>query len=169
MRARLGRSTVARSATAAALGAALVLGALTGCTFITPQATTEHYDPSDGIGATVGDLQIRNALLLTADGTTGSLLINVDNPTKYGVQVKVQYENADKTKVDENVYVNGGSVASFGGPDAKRILLSGIDAPAGTLFPVFIQYGDVSGKQLWVPVLDGSMSQYADLVPTEAP
>ncbi|GAA3734084.1 hypothetical protein GCM10022239_07790 [Leifsonia bigeumensis] len=160
MRVRPGRRAVA-----AALGAALVLGALTGCTFITPQATTVHYDASDGIGATVGDLQVRNALLLTADGTTGSLLINLDNPTKYGVQVKVQYENADKAKVDDTVYVNAGSVASFGGQDSDRILLTGIDAPAGSLFPVFIQYGDVTGKQLWVPVLDGSMSQYAPLVP----
>lgn len=163
------RARLARSVGAAALGAALVLGGLTGCTFITPQATTDHYDPSDGIGATVGDLQVRNALLLTADGTTGSLLINLDNPTEYGVQVKVQYENAADTKVDESVYINAGSVASFGGPDADRITLTDIDAPAGSLFPVFIQYGDVSGKQLWLPVLDGSMSQYADLVPTSAP
>lgn len=163
------RARLARSVGAAALGTALVLGGLTGCAFITPQATTVHYDPSDGIGATVGDLQVRNALILTADGTTGSLLINLDNPTKYGIQVKVQYENADEAKVDQDVYVNSGSVATFGGADANRITLTDIDAPAGSLFPVFIQYDDVTGKQLWLPVLDGSMSQYSDLVPTSAP
>lgn len=164
MRARLARSTAA-----AALGAALVLAGLTGCTFMTPQATTGHYEPSDGISATVGDLEVRNALLLSADGTSASLLVNIENPTKYGVQVKVQYEDADNAKVDETVHVNAGSVASFGGADADRIILSGIDAKPGSLFPVFIQYEDATGKQLWLPVLDGSLSEYADLVPDAAP
>lgn len=164
MRARLARSTAA-----VALGAALVLVGLTGCTFMTPQATTTQYDPSDGINATVGELEVRNALLLSADGTTASLLINFENPTKFGITVKVQYENATAEKVDETVHVNSGSVASFGGADADRIILSGIDAKPGSLFPVFIQYEDVSGKQLLVPVLNGAMSQYADLVPDAAP
>ena len=164
MSARLARSTAA-----AALGAALVLAGLTGCTFMTPQATTEHYEPSDGINATVGELEVRNALLLSADGTSASLLVSIQNPTKYGVQVNVQYEDADNAKVDDTIYINAGSVGSFGGADSARILLSGVDAKPGTLFPVYFQYEDVSGKQLWVPVLDGSLSEYADLVPDAAP
>ncbi len=163
------RARLARSAVAAVLGAALVLGGATGCTFMTPQTTTKHYDASDGIGATVGDLQVRNALLLTADGSTASLLINIDNPTKFGIPVKVQYENAAKAKVDTTVYVNAGAVKGFGGEGSDRIILSGIDAPPGSLFPVFIQYGDATGKQLWLPVLDGAASEYAALVPEPAP
>lgn len=148
--------------------AALLIGGVSGCTFITPQATTVHYDASDGIGATIGDIQVRNALLVTADGTSASLLINFDNTSAYGVQVSLQYENAEKKKVDDSVFVNGGAVASYGGADASRIVLTGIDAPAGSLYPVFIQYGDVSGKQLWLPVLTDS-GDYAGLAPTPAP
>lgn len=156
MRARLAASAVLM---------ALVLGGTTACTFMTPQVTLKHYDPSDGIGATVGQIEVRNALLLTADGESASLLINLVNPSDTGIQVKLQYENADKTKVDESVYVNAGSVKSLGGPDAAQLVLTGLDAQAGSLFPVFVQYDDVSGKQLWVPVLDGSDSHYADLLP----
>ena len=158
----------ARLAASAAL-LALVLVGTTGCTFITAQATTNHYDPSDGIGSTIGDLQVRNALLLTGDGTTASLLINFANDGKVGVDVKLQYENADKTKVDGSVYVNAGDVTSLGAADDKKFVLTGIDAPAGTLFPVFIQYGDVTGKQLWIPVLDNREAHYADLLPSESP
>lgn len=160
MRARLAASAVL---------VALVLGGTTACTFMTPQATTKHYDPSDGIGATVGQIEVRNAILLTADGESASLLINLVNTSDTGIQVKVQYQNADETKVDENVFVNAGSVKSLGGPDADQLVLTDLDAPAGTLFPVFVQYDDVSGKQLWVPVLGGSDDVYAGLLPTPAP
>lgn len=153
---------------ASAVLVALVLGGTTACTFMTPQATTKHYDASDGIGATVGDIEVRNALLLTADGETGSLLINLANPSKTGIQVNLQYLGADKTKVNESVFVNAGAVKSLGGEGAKQLILAGIDAQPGTLFPVFVQYDDVSGKQLWVPVLDGSEPHYADLLPTPA-
>jgi len=169
VRARPAARTATRNAAAAILSAALVVVGLTGCTFMTPQATVDQYDPSDGINVTVGELQVRNALLLSADGTTASLLVSIDNPTRYGVQVNVQYENADSVKVDDSLYVNANSVANFGGADDKRLTLTGIDAEPGSLFPVFLQYDDVTGKQLWVPVLDGSMKEYADLVPTAAP
>ncbi|MEO7147187.1 MAG: hypothetical protein ABIW81_01610 [Terrimesophilobacter sp.] len=158
----------ARLAASAAL-LALVLGGTTGCTFITAQATTNHYDPSDGIGTTIGEIQVRNAMLLTGDGTTASLLINLANDSKVGVDVKLQYENADKTKVNGSVYVNAGDVTSIGAADAKKFVLSGIDAPAGSLFPVYIQYDDVTGKQLWIPVLDNREAQYADLLPSSTP
>ena len=111
----------------------------------------------------------RTALLLTGDGTTASLLINLANDSKVGVDVKLQYENADKTKVNGSVYVNAGDVTSIGAADAKKFVLSGIDAPAGSLFPVYIQYDDVTGKQLWIPVLDNREAQYADLLPSSTP
>lgn len=160
MRARLAASAVL---------VALVLGGTTACTFMTPQATTQHYDASDGIGATVGQIEVRNALLLSDDGKTASLLINLVNTSDRGIQVTLQYQNADKAKVDQGVFVNAGSVKSFGGPDSSQLVLTNLDAPAGSLLPVFIQYEDVSGKQLWIPILTGAESEYAGLLPTETP
>jgi hypothetical protein len=148
--------------------AALLVGGLSGCAFMTPQATTVQYDASDGINATVGEIEVRNALLVTADGTSASLLVNLDNTSAYGLQVKLQYEDATGTKVDDSVYVNGGSVASFGAAEAQQIILTGLDAPAGSLLPIFVQYGDTTGKQLLVPVL-ADQGDYAGLAPTAAP
>ena len=157
----------ARLAASAVLVALLALGT-TGCTYMTDQATTTKYDPSDGIGTTLGDMQVVNALLVTADGATASLLINLVNHSGYGVQVNIQYENSEKTKVNDSVYVNADSVKSLGGSDASKLILSGIDAPAGSLFPVFLQYGDVTGQQLWIPVLAPN-GEYASLAPESTP
>ncbi|MEO6941934.1 MAG: hypothetical protein ABI238_05765 [Terrimesophilobacter sp.] len=153
---------------ASAILVALLVGGTTGCTYMTPQATMTKYDPSDGIGATVGDIKVNNALLVTDDGQSASLLINLDNMSAYGIQVSIQYEDAAKTKVDGSIFVNANTVTSLNGTDGAKFVLTGIDAPAGSLFPVFIQYGDVSGKQLMLPVLAPN-GEYAGLAPTSTP
>ena len=149
---------------ASAVLVALVTAGLTGCTFMTPQATTNPYDPSDGIGTTLGDMKVNNALLVTADGENASLVISIQNNSEFGEDVSIQYEDAANAKVDDSVYVNSQSVVSLGASGPSTVVLTGIDAPAGSLFPVFIQYGDVTGKQLWLPVL-APTGPYADLAP----
>lgn len=158
MRARLAASAVL---------VALVTAGLTGCTFFTPQATTTKYDPSDGIGTTVGDIKVNNALLVTADGENASLIVSLQNSSEFGEQVSIQYEDAANTKVNDSVFVNSRSVVSLGASGPSNVVLTGIDAPAGSLFPVFIQYGDVTGKQLWLPVLAPN-DPYEGLAPTPA-
>lgn len=152
---------------ASAILVALLAAGTTGCTFITPQVTTMAYDPSDGIGTTLGDIRVNNALLVTEDGQSASLVISLHNPTDFGVQVSVQYEDATQSKVNDSVFVNSRSVVSLGASGPSSVVLTGIDAPAGSLFPVFLQYGDVTGEQLWLPVLTAT-GPYAGLAPTAA-
>lgn len=153
----------ARLAASAVLVALVTIG-LTGCTFLTSQATTNPYDPSDGIGTTIGDLKVNNALLITADGENASLIVSLQNNSEFGEQVSIQYEDTSNSKVNDSVYVNSRSVVSLGASGPSSVVLTGVDAPAGSLFPVFIQYGDVTGQQLWVPVLEPT-GPYADLAP----
>lgn len=157
----------ARLAASAVLVALLAIGT-TGCTFMTPQATTDHYDPSDGIGTTIGDVKVNNALLVTEDGMSASLVISIQNGSQYGEQVTIQYEDATKTKVNDSIFVNSGSVVSLGANGPSTVILTGIDAPAGSLFPVFIRYGDTTGKQLWLPVL-AAEGEYSELAPQTEP
>lgn len=138
---------------ASAILVALLTAGTTGCTFITSQATTMKYDPSDGIGTTLGDVTVNNALLVTEDGKNANLVVSLHNSSDSTVLVTVQYENAQKTKVDDTIFVSPDSVTSLGGADAEPITLTNIKTTAGSLFPVFIQYGDVTGKLLNLPVL----------------
>ena len=145
--------------------AGLIAASLTGCTFGAVQATRLAYDPSDGIGAEVGDVQVRNALLVSDDGEVASLVVALVNSGETNVQLTVSWE-AESGRVERNVAVPAGETRSLGA-ETDAMVLEGVDAQPGSRFPVYFQYGDEEGEELGVPVLDGSLDEYADLVPTE--
>lgn len=159
----------ARRAASVVLAGAVLLGTA-GCTFFAPQTTLKPYDPSDGVGTQIGDVYVRNVLLLAGDGGNASLLASVINETDNGVKVNFQYEgDGADGKADKSIFANPGKATSVGGHEDEQIVLTGIDATPGTLFPIFVQYGDKTGKQLLVPVLDGTLKPYDDLLPKAEP
>ncbi|MCW4386131.1 hypothetical protein OH146_10135 [Salinibacterium sp. SYSU T00001] len=151
----------ARIAATIALSASIALAA-SGCAFITPQATTDDYDASDGVGATLGTVRVLNALVISEDGASGNLVANFANTGTERARVTVQYEGAGGT-VDRTVTVAPGDYTSIGTEEPFE--LEDIDAEPGSLFPVFVQHGDETGKQLLVPVLDSSLREYEELLP----
>lgn len=155
MRARLTASVVAAS---------LVLAGTAGCTFLTPQATQMPYDPSDGVRAQVGDVRLLNAMLLTDDGETASLLVTVANGAKRSATVNVQYQDASGQRVDESVHVNASSMKTLGAE--QQLVLRDVDAQPGSLFPIYVQQGGEQGVEMLVPVMDGTLPEYADYVPS---
>ncbi len=162
----------ARIAATVVVAASLLLSTA-GCSFFAPQATLKRYDPSDGVGATVGQVKVRNALLLTKDGQVASFLVNLVNDGEKTVNVLIQYSGTTASgtsgKVDTRVQLDAGEVKTFGSSDTRQLIFTGIDSKAGSLFPVFVQYGTQTGEQLLVPVLDGSLSEYSKLLPTPLP
>ena len=151
--------------TASVLLGSLVIALTSGCTFMTDQATMQPYDPSDGTSAVIDGVKVLNILMLSEDGETASLLMNIANEANSSATVNVQYENAAGQKVDESVHVNANAVKSVGNQPDATLIMKGIDGAPGSLFPVFLQIGDAAGQQVQVPVLDGSLPYYADLLP----
>jgi hypothetical protein len=142
----------------------LVLLGTTACNFVAPQATTKSYAPSDGTETTVGDLKVLNALVLSEGGDEANLVASVVNNTWSRVQLKLQYE-AGGQKVDQKLTIGARETQRFGGEDGVQVTFEKIDAKPGDLLPVYLQYGDVEGKQLLVPVLDGTLPEYEALLP----
>jgi hypothetical protein len=149
---------------------ALVTFGTAGCAFITPQATKNIVETSDGVNATVGQVEVRNATLISEDGTLASMLVSFVNSGDASQKVTVQYEDgATGERVSEQITLAGaGAITSFGAEDGEQILLSNVTKP-GSLFPVYFQYGDVEGKQVLVPVLNTSLPEYSNLAPTPTP
>lgn len=150
----------------------LVLGLVgfgtAGCAFITPQATTEIVETSDGVNADIGSVAIRNATLISEDGELASLLVSFVNTGEGAQQLLVQYEDEITGKrVNQKVFIDEGTT-SFGAKGTEQILLKNVTAP-GSLFPVYFQYGDEPGKQIMVPVLNTSLPEYDGLAPTPTP
>ena len=155
MRARL----IASAAVAAVLAAVLA-----GCNFVTPQATLQHYDPSDGVSTVVGDVHILNALVLSEDGENGNLLFSAVNDSGDTVELTAQYAS-DGDKTDLSFEVPASTNAAFGFGDGGQVYLESIDAKPGSLVAIYFHYGSEEGRELLVPVLDGSLEQYQPYLP----
>ena len=160
-----------RIAATAVLAVGLAL-ATAGCTFLAPQATLIKYNPSDGISANVGDLQLRNVFVVAPKGTDANLVGVFINTSKKAEQVELQYTThvSGKAVVTETlVDMTAGEVISFGNPHVKQLVFRKADVPAGALLKIFVQYGTVSGKNIQLPVLTGTQTYYKGLAPSPLP
>ncbi len=150
---------------ASVLAVGLVFG-LAGCGMVTPVATNISYDASDGVSANLGDVAVRNLMVITGDteyGTdNGSLVFTAINSSKEDRRIKLQFEGASGT---QNIYVDvaAGQTLVLGVGDVKPIELKGIDTPAGSMLEMYLQSGDAEGQTVNVPVLDTTLIEYQDL------
>lgn len=154
----------------ARIGAAVVLAALlslgaSGCALITPQATTKEVEVANGVNGSVGEIDIRNATIISNDGEVGSLLISFYNGSGTDQELAVQYESNGR-KTQQVITVASSGLTSFGAKGETQLLLEGIATPPGALLPIFFQYGDAEGVELRVPVLTSNFEEYTGLEPT---
>lgn len=157
----------ARLAASVVLALAVAIGAA-GCTLITPQATLEHYEPSDGVGGETGPVAIRNALLISNEGEDATLVAGFVSTDGKPHMVNVQYENSEgKQNLEVRVPVRG--VLGLTIDDLEPKVLRDINVLPGSLFPVYFQTGDATGVQLKLPVLTEALDYYSTLAPTPTP
>jgi hypothetical protein len=158
----------ARVATSVALALAVAFGTA-GCGFIAPQATTKHYDASDGVGGSVGTIDIRNAMIITdaKNGAVGNLVLTLVNTGSTSQQVAISAGDGSAGGV--RVTVGPGQITQLGQNPKKggphNVLIPEFSTKPGGLFKVYFQYGDQTGVNLTVPVLDGRLPEYSKLVP----
>jgi len=145
-----------------ALGAAVVLGA-TGCNMLAPQATTIQYSASDGVNIPdSGPLKVRNALIIAnEDGTLGNLIAGVVNDTDDDLTLNVSIAGQS-----QQLSVPANSSVSLG-VDSAAMLFDDVGLPGADIEASF-QSGDGEGVRVNVPILDGTLPHYTDLVPTPA-
>ncbi|MBW8872122.1 MAG: hypothetical protein JF618_08165 [Leifsonia sp.] len=158
----------ARVVTSVALALAVAFGTA-GCGFIAPQATTKHYDASDGVSGSVGSIDVRNAIIVTdaKDGTVGNLVVTLVNTGSESRRVAISA--GDQSSTAAHVTVQPGQVKQLGqDPEnggASNVLIPEFTTKPGGLYSVYFQYGDQTGVNLKVPVLDGGLPEYSSLVP----
>lgn len=151
-----------RLVASAALSALVLLGA-TGCTFITPQSTKVEYSGSDGVNVSDADgpIDVRNAFVVaTEDGSVGNFIAAIVNPTDESATLTIALEGIDPLTVT----VPAGESMSLGA-DAEPLRIVDLDTKPGATVEMHFQSGDSTGVKTEVPVLDGTLPYYADLVP----
>ena len=153
-----------RVAASIALAAALLAGT-TACTFGAPIATEKNYDPSDGVGIEVGELAIRNALLIGENSDELNLVMTVASSADVNRRLIVQWE-ANGERVSEAIVIAAGVRTRVGGPDDEiQIVLKGTGGAIGGLMNVFFSYTGVEGTEAAIPVLDGALPEYELYIP----
>jgi hypothetical protein len=155
-----------RTRIASSIAAAVItVLTLTGCGFVTPVATMKAYDPSDGVGADIGDLALRNILLIANESQEATLIMTVVNRSDDDIVLNLQYGDAD-VRVTESVTLAGGNTRTNVGDDpGTTIVISDPNKTIGALFPIYFEYGSVPGEVVLIPVLDGSLPEYELYVP----
>ena len=146
------------------LSSALVF-AVSGCTFSAEIATHKDYDPSDGVGATLGDIAVRNVMLITNEEGQAKLVMSVVNTGDIDVSLQVQYDGEGESVTEFLEVPTLPALTRFGDDPAAGVILEGSDVIAGSLVPVYFQHGAVPGELVLVPVLDGELPEYELLVP----
>lgn len=155
------------------LGAALAMAGLlafgtAGCAFITPQATTKIVTSENGTNGDVGMINVRNATLISDDGQLASMLVTFYNSGVETQTLTVQYESKG-TKINGSVTLPGRASTSFGAKGQPKLVLNDINSPAGSLLPIYFQYGATEGHQMLIPVLTSDWLMYDGLAPSPTP
>ena len=148
--------------------AALAIGllSLTGCGYINAQQTTQQYSSSDGTRTDLGPLQLRNFIIVSdGEGKPGRVIGAVYNTSSNDVILTIKGAEGSQTQVPvkKNSYtmLNGSSDAA---------ILSTTGTKPGALAEVTIsENGTNKDAKFTVPVLDGTLVDYKNFVPTPEP
>ena len=144
---------------ALALAAAAALS-LTACSATNPVTTNQPYAASDGLDATLGSLEFGNLLVLSAaQDAPGTVLGSVTNTSDTGARLEIGM-SGDLTPVA----VPAGETVLLG-PQDTAVDLATVPAPPGALVEIVMSSDTDGSASLRTPVLDGTLEQYATLVP----
>ncbi|WP_034620892.1 hypothetical protein [Cellulomonas sp. URHE0023] len=148
----------------AGLAAALTLA---GCSATNQMTTEQDYNSSDGVSAQVGDIKAHNFLVASeAKDEPGALLGALQNTGDDRQVVTVTLGSDDQT-----VNVPPGQTVLLGAPGGnsdtnEKIVFESVPEPPGAVVEVTVATKDAGSVSLDVPVVDGTLPEYADAVPS---
>ncbi len=147
--------------------AAIGVGVLsaTGCSYINPQSTDQVYSASDGVRTDLGSLELRNILIVsTGKDQPGRVLGAVYNTSSSDITLSIAGSGGAETKI--MVKANGHQLLS---QDQTSATLSTVSVIPGAVEKVTLSQNGDKGPQtqeLTVPVLDGTLKEYQQYLPT---
>jgi len=158
-----------RTLRAAALVVGVAVAGLTlaGCSATNPITTQDEYSSSDGVRFTLGDVRGSNLHVLTAaEGDPGTLqggLIN-DGSEDRSVTLAIGDEETVVELGPKETVLLGVSDSEDDG--VAEVTFAAIETPPGGLVGVTISTPEDGSIDVQVPVLDGTLPEYASQVPT---
>lgn len=162
-----GQRQSARSALLTAVIVPCILLA-SGCSFVTPLPPADSIDVGNGVGANLGPVKIRNAVMVTAEPnyvSTVSFIFTAINEGDEDAIVQFGFDSEFGYQTEDVVVPAKSEVTRGFHPGEKQMILTDLDTRAGGVLPVYVLAGEASDS-LPVMVLTGDFEQYADLLPS---
>lgn len=151
---------VRKITSAVAISAALMLGA-TGCSLTNNVASLQQYAPSDGSQIDIGNVKLRNFIYLT-DGVNGGKLIGTFvNNEKSEISFQLEYLDGDLRAKTQPIYIPAGETLAMGSAGDTEGFGVTLNAQPGSNVTMWVSIDGATGVELVVPVLDGTLEQYA--------
>lgn len=155
------------SATLAMAGALL---AVTGCSYvgITPQATTNIYDASDGVSSALSPedgqrVEMRNLMVISeAEGEPGRLIGTIYNTGDAPQTVTLALGEGQNVSID----LEPGEVHKLE-DEANTLIIDTTTAAPGMVIAAESSIGATT-DEFSLPVLDGTLPEYEPYLPAEA-
>lgn len=154
------RTTTRRTATALVLAGAAFTG-LTACTLWAPQDTLYIEEASVGASATVGQVFVGNAVLVSGEGDTANLVVTLVNEGGDTEHVQIAPQGGQSISVT----LKPRQSKQLGDPPNELSSVTGLDAQPGSLTTVSVTSGG-NTVGLQVPVVTGSLQPYGTLTPS---
>ena len=149
-----------RAASAPLVTALAVAVTLSGCSATNQITTTLPYAASDGIRVEMEDLLFSNLLVLTAgEGEPGTLIGGITNRGDSDTDVSISLEG----EAGDPIAVDGGQTVLLS-PDHETVDLDQVPAAPGSMVDLTLTSGSGGSRTVRVPVLDGTLPEYTDLV-----
>lgn len=161
-----------RLASSLALAAIVSLG-FTGCGLVAPQATLEHYAPSDGVEFNLQEVEVRNLMLITNTEAEEFNVVFVGiNNGEQSAKLNFRFESPNGSSSATADFTLRSGSNSFGDLEHRPTVVS-LDAPVGSMVTAYIQMpgGEIERQ---IPVIDGTLRddsgnyifpEYHELVP----
>ncbi|MBC3760524.1 hypothetical protein ACUN7V_03950 [Quadrisphaera oryzae] len=156
-----------RRALAASALALASLTAATGCTYTNAQQTAQSYAPGAAAAVSLGTVHVAG-LFVAADGEgPASLVARIVNSGSDAVSVQIA-GTGDASALSGTFEVQPASTYDVGPAGERTVTTSSLATPPGQVVTMKVTAGSDSAD-LAVPVLDGTLEQYAQYVPTPTP
>ncbi|MEH3078603.1 MAG: hypothetical protein PGN11_18390 [Quadrisphaera sp.] len=156
-----------RRALAASALALASLTAATGCTYTNAQQTAASYAPGAAAAVSLGTVHVAGLFVATGGEGPASLVARIVNSGDDAVSVKIA-GTGDASSLSGTFQVQPATTYDVGPAGEQTVTASSFSTPPGQVITMEVTAaGDT--QQLAVPVLDGTLEQYAQYVPTATP
>lgn len=130
-----------------------------------PVLTQKPYAASDGVRVTwqdKGQIRAENVLVIAAEeGGDARVVAGLANGSSQDAEIEIGFTDG----ASESVNVPAGTTVLLNGSGTDDVVLSSIPVPPGATVDMTFTTAAQGTVQVKVPVVDGSLTEYADLVP----